>query len=88
MTKEKFSAKEWRRVFDKYSNLGYPSEDDLIGGELDESDKKPPLGIDELSRTSAFNLISPLGHDSSLPPNNTKASVAVDLRSKNLFSLY
>ena len=29
IVREKFTAKEWRRVFKKHSQLGYPSDDNL-----------------------------------------------------------
>ena len=28
IVREKFTAKEWRRAFEKHSKLGYPSDDD------------------------------------------------------------
>ena len=42
MTKQKFSTREWRKVFEKYSNLGYPSEDEILS---DDENSKTQLAL-------------------------------------------
>ena len=58
MTKQKFSTKEWRKVFDKYSNLGYPSEDEELS---DDENSKTQLVLQVPNDESVFEPNNPIG---------------------------
>ena len=80
MTKQKFSTREWRKVFEKYSNLGYPSEDEIPS---DDENSKTQLALNLPGNDdSVFEPNDPIGlaadlpSSSNKPPNNTKIAKA------------
>ena len=80
MTKQKFSTREWRKVFEKYSNLGYPSEDEILS---DDENSKTQLALNlPNGDDSVFEPNDPIDNAADLksppnkPPNNTKIAKA------------
>ena len=58
LAREKFTAKEWRRAFAKYSKLGYPSDDtpeedgnqlEIIGEKQISKDDSSPSKLEDSS---------------------------------------
>ena len=92
MTKQKFSTKEWRKVFKKYSNLGYPSEDEITSEEENTQRQMMLQGPDDVID---FDPIAPIGESPEvvtpafpldLSPNNAKVAEVEFERKPFVFS--